>query len=78
MSREPPAYADAINDIQHYTGADGCHYGCGEPASFVVEARGTDGRTYTFCACRGCLNDARIYPIDNDHVDPLELEGKYR
>ncbi|MDB2293700.1 hypothetical protein PM085_15695 [Halorubrum ezzemoulense] len=76
--RDAPEYADAIDDIQHYTGADGCHYGCGSPGAFVVQARGVDGRTYTFCGCRECLNDARIYPIKNGHVDALELEGEYR
>ncbi|WPH59252.1 hypothetical protein AFNJKBDN_CDS0035 [Halorubrum virus V_ICIS4] len=73
-----PEYADAIDDIQHYTGADPCHYECGNPAAFVVQARGTDGREYTFAGCRACLNDARIYPIENDHVDALDLGGAFR
>ena len=63
---------DCIDDIQHYTGGDPCAYDCDRPATFVVMAR-ANGRTGTFVACRQCLNDAYIRPIENDHVDELEL-----
>lgn len=63
---------DTIKDVRHYTGGGKCHYDCGEPAEFVVEAttRESGGRkTVTFAGCRDCLNDAVIYPIDNGWVD---------
>lgn len=57
-----------VTDVQHYTGGEHCHYGCGDPAEFIVE--GTDGvTTYTFAGCQDCLNDAHIHPIANDWVD---------
>lgn len=57
-----------IEDVRHYTGGDPCQYGCGEPAEFVVV--GSSGaRKTTFAGCQSCLNEAAIYPIDNDWVD---------
>lgn len=57
-----------IREIHHFTGAQACHYGCGEPAEFVVS--GTTGdREVTFAGCLVCLNRAAIYPIENRWVD---------
>ena len=72
MSAEPPDFADSIQSVEHYTGGDGCHYECASPAEFVVRARVNGDGLYTFVGCRDCLNEARIYPIDNDHVDAFE------
>ena len=63
--------ADEILSVDHYTGADPCHYQCGRPAAFVVVARhGT--REATFAGCRECLNRAAIRPIENGWVDAFE------
>lgn len=66
-----PRSIDSINDIRHYTGGGKCHYQCGEPGEFVVEATTREQSVVTFAGCRSCLNDAAIYPIDNGWVDEL-------
>lgn len=65
-----------VVDVQHYTGGDKCHYGCGDVAEFVVV--GTTGSTrVTFNGCRDCLNRAAIYPIDNEWVDARTDEVRH-
>lgn len=60
---------ETIKDVRYYTGGGECHYQCGEPAEFVVEARTRNGAVILFAGCRDCLNSAKIYPLDNDWVD---------
>lgn len=66
-----------VVEINHYTGAEACHYECGDVAEFVVRGE-TDEGLVTFAGCRSCLKEARIYPIANGWVDERSASEKIR
>ncbi|GAA0305627.1 hypothetical protein GCM10009066_19370 [Halarchaeum salinum] len=56
-----------VRKVDRHTGGDKCQYGCGDAAEFVVD--GSTGSTrVSFVGCRSCLNQAAIYPIDDEWV----------
>lgn len=67
------ARIDTVRDIEHYDGDKDCGYQCGDDAQFLVTAS-TATKKVKFLGCRSCLNEAKIYPYDNEWLSP-EVEA---
>lgn len=62
VSLAPAATPDRVEE---YSGTiEECEYGCGDGPEYFVDIAGG-----VLVACRSCLRDSGIYPVDNDWVE---------
>lgn len=77
--RDPAAFEEATVEARGVEVVDArragddpgaCAYGCGDDAEYVVQLQRGSWDPVEVAGCRSCLNRGKIYPVDNEHVEP--------